>query len=213
MFAKNIRIVFLMAILLALPLEVAHLTGIPLHLYVGKTADFVQTVVHHEESHANVVVSSVKKAAGASAKHVHCVATAIYWEAANEPFLGQIAVARVIMNRVIHGFASNPCAVVYQTTTQTVGDQQLKVCQFSWHCEGKGQPRNSPTYQQALQIATEVLEENKWVELFPTNILFFHNHGVNPRWRYKREMTIGNHVFYSTGRDRRQPHQRDNQGI
>lgn len=203
MFAKNIRIVFLMAMLLVLPLEVAHLTGIPFQLQWGKYHDEIIPEIYHEELHSNIVTNTVKRAANVSARHIHCVATAIYWEAAHEPFLGQVAVARVIMNRVVHGFASNPCAVVYQTTTKIVNEQPQKICQFSWHCEGKSTPKNNAKYQEAVNIATQVLEENKWAELFPNNMLFFHNSSVNPKWKYFRTMTIGNHIFYSTGRERK----------
>ena len=137
-------------------------------------------------------------------KHLQCLATGIYYEARGEPFLGQVAVARVIMNRVLHGFAKDPCRVVYQTTTtRDEDDNPVKVCQFSWHCQGKTTPQeNNPRYQQALSIAKQVLEEDKWNDILPNNVLFFHNLQVAPQWVYKRVTTIGNHVFYSKGRER-----------
>lgn len=212
MFSKNIKFVFLMAGLLILPLEVAHLTSVPSHFrWITGASGLPEVEPRYEEPVLPVasVGESVKKAANVSARHIHCVATAIYWEAAHEPFLGQIAVARVIMNRVAHGFGSNPCAVVYQTSTQVVGGEQLKVCQFSWHCEGKDQPKNNANYQRAVNIATQVLEENKWWELIPNNVLFFHNNTVNPRWQHRRVMTIGNHTFYATGREKKQAQQNE----
>ena len=211
MFSKNITLIFFMMALMIIPLEVAHFATIPFNLNSGdqhnaviedasKSQDFSFDSVNNAVDSVN---KTVKKMANVSSKHVHCIATAIYWEAAHEPYLGQIAVARVIMNRVIHGFASNPCAVVYQTTTNFVNDQPQKTCQFSWHCEGKTIPKNNHKYQEAVNIATQVLEENKWSELFPNNILFFHNTSVNPKWKHRRAMTIGNHIFYSSGRERK----------
>lgn len=139
-------------------------------------------------------------------KHLHCLADNIFHEAGGEPFMGQVAVARVVMNRIKHGFAPNPCQVIYQSSNvpdpENEGETK-KVCQFSWVCAGKDSPpKSNPKYQTALEIARKILEEDKWREDIPNNILFFHNTDVNPLWRYKEAMTIGNHVFYSYGREK-----------
>lgn len=137
-------------------------------------------------------------------KYLECLATGIYYEAANEPFIGQIAVARVIMNRVLHGFASNPCKVVYQTTTVNNDDGITKLCQFSWVCEGKTTPsENNPRYRQALSIARHVLIEDRWNDILPNNTLFFHSLTASPQWVYHKVTVIGNHVFYSNGREKK----------
>jgi spore germination cell wall hydrolase CwlJ-like protein len=134
-------------------------------------------------------------------EHLKCLATNIYHEARSEPFMGQVAVARVVMNRIKHGFASNPCRVVYQYTTVpdlNSEDGTKKLCQFSWVCEGKSTPNsNNPMYKQAEYIANKVLAENKWNDIVPSNVLFFHNHSVNPNWNHHKFMVIGNHIFYS----------------
>lgn len=133
-------------------------------------------------------------------EQLRCLATNIYHEAAGEPFLGQVAVARVVMNRVKHGFGSNPCRVIYQSkdVPATEDPEELKrICQFSWVCQNKGQPPRNERYMQAESIARQVLLENKWREIVPDNILFFHNTAVDPGWGYKQVLTIGNHIFYS----------------
>lgn len=139
-----------------------------------------------------------------NAEHIRCLATNIYHEASGEPFMGQVAVARVVMNRVKHGFASSPCKVIYQSTIvsdQDDPDQKRRVCQFSWVCAEKTPPsKNNPIYIQAEDIARKVLAEDKWREVIPSNVLFFHNINVNPNWIYHRMMTIGNHAFYSIQR-------------
>jgi spore germination cell wall hydrolase CwlJ-like protein len=129
-----------------------------------------------------------------------CLAANIYFEAGSEPFMGQVAVARVVMNRIYHGFAKSPCDVVYQS--HTVPDREdpentKKMCQFSWTCENKLIPSTANAmYKQAEDIARKVLTENMWSEDIPRNVLFFHNNSVNPGWKYYKLMTIGNHDFY-----------------
>jgi spore germination cell wall hydrolase CwlJ-like protein len=75
-------------------------------------------------------------------KQLACMAKNIFYEAGNESIMGQAAVARVVLNRVSHGFAKTPCAVVYQAhTVEKVIDEEtvkVKLCQFSWVCEDKG---------------------------------------------------------------------------
>lgn len=156
------------------------------------------------ERQAAMAAEKAKKALTINTEHVKCIALNIYHEAGSEPFMGQVAVARVVMNRVKHGFGSNPCRVVYQQTLipdNENPDESRRLCQFSWVCEGKGEPsKNNPRYRQAEQIARDVLLENKWHDVIPSNILFFHNNTVNPGWAYYKAMDIGNHVFYSKGK-------------
>jgi spore germination cell wall hydrolase CwlJ-like protein len=142
-------------------------------------------------------------------RHLKCLATGIYYEANGESTVGQIAVARVIVNRVLHGFASDPCSVVYQSATRITPDGDTKrTCQFSWVCEGKGTPSESnPRYKKAEEIARQVLAEDKWNDVLPNNTLFFHNLTVAPGWLYKRVTTIGNHIFYSWGNEKNIPAQ------
>ena len=135
-------------------------------------------------------------------KQLNCLAKNIFYEAGGEPLMGQAAVARVVMNRISHGFGNNPCAVVYQTShiDKLIDDEvkKVKLCQFSWVCEGKGDPnKNSPRYKQAEQIAYDVLAYDAYTEVLPKSALFFHNLQVDPLWPYKQVAKIGNHIFYS----------------
>jgi spore germination cell wall hydrolase CwlJ-like protein len=114
--------------------------------------------------------------------------------------MGQVAVARVVMNRVLHGFASNPCKVIYQMTTRWNPNTERSTthCQFSWVCQHKKEPhKDNPIYVQAEEIARQILDENKWKDEISSDLLFFHNNKVNPRWPYYEKLIIGNHVFYS----------------
>ena len=49
-------------------------------------------------------------------KQLACMAKNIFYEAGSESLNGQAAVARVVMNRIAHGFGKNPCAVIYQVS-------------------------------------------------------------------------------------------------
>lgn len=135
-------------------------------------------------------------------KQVACMAKNIFYEAGHESIMGQAAVARVVLNRVNHGFARNPCAVVYQahTVDKTIDDEIVKVkqCQFSWVCENKGEPNvNSQRYKQAYQVAYDVMAKDAYSDVVPKSALFFHNLQVDPLWPYKQVAKIGNHIFYS----------------
>jgi spore germination cell wall hydrolase CwlJ-like protein len=133
-------------------------------------------------------------------EHLNCLAANIYHEAANEPYMGQIAVARVVMNRILHGYGSNPCKVIYQSHIVSVpdSDESVRSCQFSWVCQGKSRPNeNNPQYKLAKEIAHKVLTEDAWSDIIPSNVLFFHNTSVKPNWPYNPVFSIGNHIFYS----------------
>lgn len=127
-------------------------------------------------------------------KDLECLAKNIYFEARGEPKRGQVAVARVVMNRVNHGFADSPCEVVYQKTrTPTRG----LLCQFSWVCEGKRKlDKTDPAYIAAKDIAYRVLVHDAYRHEVSKRTLFFHSTKVNPNWRYRRVERIGNHIFY-----------------
>jgi N-acetylmuramoyl-L-alanine amidase len=142
-------------------------------------------------------------------KQLKCLATNIFYEAGSESEKGKQAVARVVMNRVKHGFATNPCSVVYQISTKLIpvdndpyiddeGLKKVKLCQFSWVCESDRRPLNvnDPRYKQSERIAYNVLAYDSYKDVVPSTVLFFHNLWVNPMWPYRKVAQIGNHIFY-----------------
>jgi spore germination cell wall hydrolase CwlJ-like protein len=127
-------------------------------------------------------------------KQLACMARNIYYEAGAETMPGQAAVARVVMNRINHGFAETPCKVIYQKTL--INDNVI--CQFSWVCEDKTDPsKSSPRYKRALQVAYEVMVFDMHKNVVPKSALFFHAITIDPLWPYKQVAIIGNHIFYS----------------
>ena len=127
-------------------------------------------------------------------RQLKCMAYNIFHEANGETLHGQIAVARVVINRINHGFAKTPCSVIYQ---EFEIDEQ-KICQFSWTCDDKLDTihPNNPAYKRAENIAFYVLAYDAFKDAIPESVLFFHNIRVNPNWPYQKIVTIGNHIFY-----------------
>lgn len=155
----------------------------------------------------NIIVKDVTPIIHRVAKKVDprqlfCMASNIFYEAGNESLHGQAAVARVVINRIHHGFASTPCGVINQKTVVDKDDSSVVICQFSWVCDESLPPLNKNTvaYKNAEKIAYEILAYDGFKDVIPSNVLFFHNNSVNPEWPYRKVTTIGNHVFYSKHR-------------
>lgn len=115
-----------------------------------------------------------------------CLAQAIYWEARDQPFNGQIAVAQVVMNRVEDGrFRPDICGVVFQ--------RNERGCQFAWVCAGLNRPRDQRAWQRALVVAE--VAQTDYIDLVD-GALFFHDTTIR-RWRHlEKTARIGNLVFY-----------------
>lgn len=118
-------------------------------------------------------------------KDMRCLAGAIYFESKGEPLMGQLAVAKVIINRAKSSrFPSSYCGVVYQKS------------QFSF-VRGGRMPRirtGTQAWRNAKAIA-QIADAQGWSTPVD-NALFFHARRVSPGWRLTRVGTVGNHVFY-----------------
>ena len=115
-----------------------------------------------------------------------CLASAIYFESRNEPLDGQLAVARVIVNRSKSGrFPDSYCGVVKQAS------------QFSFvhHNKLPDVKTGSPNWRKAVAVA-RIAHEGRWKNA-SEGALYFHATRVSPRWRKAVAMArIENHVFY-----------------
>lgn len=123
---------------------------------------------------------------------LQCLTTAIYYEAASEPDVGQQAVAQVILNRVRHpAFPATVCGVVFQ------GSEHAG-CQFSFACDGalqRGSP--SPAYWlRALKVAAAALNGHVMPQVGLAT--HYHTYAVTPAWNRSLVMTaaIGAHFFH-----------------
>jgi spore germination cell wall hydrolase CwlJ-like protein len=115
----------------------------------------------------------------------NCLATAVFYEARSESLEGQLAVARVIINRADSSrFATSLCGVVRQPG------------QFSFVRGGVIPSANAarPAWRTSIAIARIALE-NAW-QSEAEGALYFHARRVSPGWARQRVAVIDNHIFY-----------------
>jgi len=116
-----------------------------------------------------------------------CLAENIYHEARNQPVEGQVAVAKVTLNRVNHKhFPDSVCEVVYAPK------------QFSWTSHKNKPVTEAKAWLMSLVVAQLVILTHSAKPEFTAT--HFHTRQVNPYWNRRKEKvaTIGNHVFYAS---------------
>jgi hypothetical protein len=122
-------------------------------------------------------------------EQAHCIAVAVYHEARGESLEGQLAVARVIMNRAASGkYPSTWCGTVKQPW------------QFSFVNPRTGHypavAEGSAAWRKALGVTR--LAINDAVPILSTDVLWYHADYVAPSWgrRLSVVQKIGTHIFY-----------------
>ena len=137
-------------------------------------------------------------------KQHECLAKNIYFEARNEPFAGQFAVAMVTLNRVYdEKFPNTLCDVVYEGLHYASGHPKRDRCQFSWYCDGKvDDVKNKKAYMNAENVADLAIESYRAIKTKGLDITegarYYHTYEVSPRWSkvYPVVGRIGDHIFY-----------------
>ena len=117
----------------------------------------------------------------------NCIAVAVYHEARGESVEGQMAVAKVIMNRAASGkYPTSWCGVVKQPW------------QFSFvrHGQFPYVDQGSDAWRKAIGV-TRLAVANA-VQSVPTDCLWYHADYVAPSWgrNLTRVEKIGTHIFY-----------------
>ena len=126
-------------------------------------------------------------AAGQLSDELQCLAGAVYFESRGEPLAGQLAVAKVVINRSDDSrWPSSYCGVVYQRA------------QFSFVKNGR-MPRiktGSSAWKRAQAVA-QIAHRGLW-ESSADEAVYFHAKYVKPRWSHRKVAvaTIDTHVFY-----------------
>jgi len=120
-------------------------------------------------------------------EQANCLATAVYFEARGESLEGQLAVARVVMNRAGSGrYPASWCEVVKQPA------------QFSFvrHGEFPMVDAGSSAWARAQGIAR--LAMANVVPSVGNDVLWYHATYVDPSWGHRLSMAqkIGAHIFY-----------------
>lgn len=118
-----------------------------------------------------------------------CLASAVYFESRGEPLKGQLAVADVVLNRVVsERYPDTICEVVEQPM------------QFSFvNATGRipNADRSSEAWSRAVAIARIALAGT--ARAVDSDVLWYHADYVSPSWgrRLARQDRIGLHIFYS----------------
>ncbi len=118
---------------------------------------------------------------------MRCLAQAVYFESRGEPLDGQLAVARVVINRTESSqFPDDYCSVVTQRA------------QFSFVRGGTIPDPNTSTaaWRRAKAIA-RIAHQDMW-DSDAEDALYFHASHVSPRWARTKiaRARIDSHVFY-----------------
>ncbi len=117
----------------------------------------------------------------------YCLATAVYFEARGESVEGQLAVARVVMNRAVSGrYPPDWCGVVKQHA------------QFSFvqHGAFPGIDTGSAAWARAQGVARLAIANV--VPSVGNDVLWYHADYVAPSWGHRLNVVekIGAHIFY-----------------
>ena len=127
------------------------------------------------------------------ARAERCLANAIYFEARDQPYKGQVAVAQVVINRAFSGYyPEDICGVVYQNA-----DHHL-ACQFTFACDGKRKSIGERgAWARANRIAKDALEGKVYEQAVGT-ATHYHAFYVHPNWvrEMKKLVRFGEHSFY-----------------
>ena len=120
-------------------------------------------------------------------EQTNCLATAVYFEARGESVEGQLAVAKVVMNRATSGkYPTDWCSVVKQPY------------QFSFvrHGAFPTADTNCEAWKKAEAVA-ELAVANV-VPTLSNDVLWYHADYVAPSWRNNLQevQKIGAHIFY-----------------
>jgi spore germination cell wall hydrolase CwlJ-like protein len=124
----------------------------------------------------------------------NCLAKAVYFEARSESELGQLAVAKVVLNRVKDpNFPKTICGVVYQ------GSDRRNSCQFSFACDGVAdEVKSKEAWENSKRIAQKAIAGDQTIRVIgaATN---YHADYVSPRWakEMRKLIKIGRHIFYT----------------
>jgi spore germination cell wall hydrolase CwlJ-like protein len=117
----------------------------------------------------------------------NCLATAVYFEARGESVDGQLAVARVVMNRAASGrYPTDWCSVVKQPA------------QFSFVRHGAFPYVDTASASWARAQGVARLAVANVVPSVDPNVLWYHATYVDPSWGHRLSMVerIGAHIFY-----------------
>lgn len=150
-------------------------------------------VVTGVDQHPRSPAERLKLTGASRVKAEKCLATAIYFEARDEPVRAQIAVAQVVLNRAFTPYYPNDvCGVIYQN------DHRHLACQFTFACDGKSKAIKEPApWERAQTIARDVLDGKLWMPDVAKST-HYHDDWARPNWigEMKKMDKLGGLIFY-----------------
>ena len=159
-----------------------------------------ESMLLQHEAWSHVVKDGIERATsfhvvlqpGQRRKALQCLASAVYYESANQTDAGLVAVAQVVINRVRHPLYPNSiCLVVNQGQDLRTG------CQFTFTCDGRRDYAPSRIgWARAMKVAEAVLMGATSPDVGMAT--HYHTKDVRPYWgaRLERIAIVGDHVFY-----------------
>ena len=132
---------------------------------------------------------------------VMCLALNLYFEARDQPVVGQLAVGFSTMNRVAdERYPDTVCEVVKQAK-YNAWDMENPIrhrCQYSWFCDGMG---DTPTDGKAMLEATILAQNIYYGRVTDISNGATHYHATwidTPYWADEMTVvfTIDEHIFY-----------------
>lgn len=121
-----------------------------------------------------------------------CLAQAVYFEGRGEPLVGQVAIAEVVLNRIVdRRYPDTACKVVFQN------QDMPNRCQFSFACDGlSDRPKETSSWETALKVVALVMNgERSGIAKRATH---YHALYVSPKWsaHLSKLGQVGSHIFY-----------------
>ena len=146
---------------------------------------------------------------------ITCLAQNIYFEARDQPTVGQMAVAYVVLNRVHHpAWPDTVCDVIREGPTYSwKQDYPIRNrCQFSWYCDGNadviwanyektGQTikGNARAWKESVELAIMIAGNTKLTVTDNTDgaVYYYAHNLVYPSWAKTKSYigVLGNHTF------------------
>ena len=128
-----------------------------------------------------------------------CLAQNIYYEARGSNLADQVAVADVVLNRVLDTrYPNTVCEVVKQGEQHANGQMKRHRCQFSWYCDGKSDyPTDKDAWANAQQRAYMMIVHNDYRGI-SQGATHYHAKYVSPNSARDFDLVgrIGVHIFY-----------------
>ena len=121
---------------------------------------------------------------------IMCMATAIFFEARDQPITGQEMVADVVLNRVEHErFPDTVCDVVYQ-------DSAFSFTLVPHNIDDHREPADVVAKVLAIALAKDYIDGSNRLGITSTH---YHTLEVLPYWStsFTVDGVVGDHVFYT----------------